>query len=702
MAILDGHSPTGAWSMSRNLLDAWVSSLYTESGGSVSSLHDQAGGGFDFNQGTSSAQPALSSGGPNGRECLDFDGSNDYLQTLASNNFFANNAAYMVASFIPVAITKTSSTFYNNHAVVGDSNGYMGIYAGGPGGSPYPVTAYNYDGNADYASEAALVIDELYVVELKHEAGNISVRVNGGTWTSVASGNTTSQTSGFRMGRGYGSSYFNMKLFELATFSTIPSALDQDAIAADFYDWQTTGGTSQPVSITQAPLLVVDLTNQPVHVTQVPILAISLPFQPARITQAPILVPNHPTPVPLPLPIIPEVPVTETWNYNTVINIADLAKEQRSSLRPHPRVGMSFTAYTLDEDDHRDLYQMLFKYIKQEFYYPHYVYSTKMQAAAAVNSTKLFFNPAHTDMRVGEPVAFVDPQTHETVLSTTIDTASLAPRVIKVTSVDMDGVTFSEPLSFEVPAHWMVCPASDFRFRMRPGFSMQSISGEVKLDIETTDSRDVVRPGQNVVLPTIDGIVILDKRPLANTSVDDNFDQNVTWLDNDINKAEPRTLWPTPYIGGAREFLAHRPTDIDFWREFADTIRGRWKPFILATYRDDLPLVAVPALSATVLVSSNVQFFDFWRSKAYQYIRIERPNGYIYRRINEVTMNYSAGGAPESINIELNSSIGGSAGDNDITKVSFANTCRLDDDVIKLDHYEVDTFVSMTVRTIDA
>lgn len=454
--------------------------------------------------------------------------------------------------------------------------------------------------------------------------------------------------------------------------------------------------------VTQTPILALDVTVQETKITQTPILVLALPIQPSGITQAPILVPNHPTPIPLPLPILPELPVVETWNYQTVVTIAERAKEQRSALRKYPRVGQSFDALIIGEADRRDVYQMLFKYVKQGFHYPLYSHSTKMAAAAAENATTVYFDPAATDIRVGEPLAFVDPATGVTRLSSTIDTGSAAERIITVATVEADGATFAEPLARAVPAHWLVCPAPEFRTTPSVGLGMRAVSGEFGLELETTRLRPVLRPDQSSTLITIDGMPVLEKRPLADSDVNENFDQNVNWLDSGQSRPEPRTNWRLPYINGTREFLAKRPADLDYWREFADTVKGRWKAFVFSTFRDDLPLAELPALSATTLVSTNIQLFDFWRNKAYRYVRIESGAGVIYRRVAEVTANYDESGSPVSVNVRLTAHIGSGTGANQITTVSFANICRLNSDTITLRHEAVDTIVSLQIRTVDA
>lgn len=446
----------------------------------------------------------------------------------------------------------------------------------------------------------------------------------------------------------------------------------------------------QPLEqVTQLPLLIVNFSNPNIRVTQLPILMVSLPSQGLRITQAPILDVWHPTPVPFPLPVVPEAPVKETWEYLTVINIAESGKEQRSCLRAYPRIGMSFTAYIVGDTDRRDIYQMLFKYIKEKFNYPLYSHSAVVTAPASTSDTKLYFNPASTDLRDGETLALFDPQLVNTHLVT-------------VETVDSDGATLSDPLPFNVSAGWLVCPAPEFRIPSTASFSMDSVSGEMSLTMQSTEPRSTLRPDQSDSLLTmVDGMLLIDKRPLADDSVDESFDQNVTWLDNSVAPPEPRTNWLAPFISGNRSYIIHRPTDMDYWRAAADYLRGRQNPFLLPTFRDDLPLSEQPALGATVIKSSNIQLFTFWRSNAYRYVRIQSDAGVIYRKILEVTANYNSEGDPVSVNIKLASSIGSGAGANTNMVVSYTNTCRLDSDSIAFEHGFIDSTVTLKVRTID-
>jgi len=161
------------------------------------------------------------------------------------------------------------------------------------------------------------------------------------------------------------------------------------------------------------------------------------------------------------------------------------------------------------------------------------------------------------------------------------------------------------------------------------------------------------------------------------------------------------TGWQVPFISGKREFLLNRPSDFDYWRGVADYMKGRQNPFLLPTFRNDLPVINEPALSATVFVSSNVQFFKFWRQRTYSYIRIQTNNGVIYRKVKEVTVNYDGDGNPLSVNVILSSALGAVAGDNIIKLVSFMNICRLDNDEIVLNHGDLQSVLSFDITTVN-
>ncbi len=427
------------------------------------------------------------------------------------------------------------------------------------------------------------------------------------------------------------------------------------------------------------------------RVSQLPLLVINLPVQGTQVTQLPLLVVLENKAAPLPLPILPDQPVVETWQYLTVLSRAEGSREQRSSLRSSPRIIMSFPALILDDNDRIEIYKMVKAYTGRSFNYPIYPYATKLTAAASAGATKLFFDPAKTDVRDGEVIAVLHPQT-------------AVPTFYTVTTVDLDGANLSTPLESDLTSYYYVCPAPLFRFRKSVELSMMSIAGDYVIELESIDLRPVLRPDQSEVLTTYDGHNILDKVQLANNPVDEKFEDDVVWLDNYISAPEPVSKWPIPFISGKREFLVHRHSgDVDYWRAFANATVGRQKTFLMPTLRSDIPLISQPALGTTVLETDLVQFVNYWQSPAYRYIRISSDAGVIYRKIVDVRPVHDVvTGEMMSLDIELNSSIGAGAGANENMVVSYANLCRLDSDEVQFTHESFDSIIALNVRTVEA
>jgi hypothetical protein len=438
--------------------------------------------------------------------------------------------------------------------------------------------------------------------------------------------------------------------------------------------------------ITQTPILFLSIPNQPVRVTQTPILVVNLPVQGTKITQNPLEVVNQPRPIPLPSPIVPDVPVVEQWKWLTIINWAKSGKEQRSALRAYPRLALNFNAVILNEVERAAVYEMLFKYGNRVFPFPWYQISSHLGAAASIGDTKLYFDPAATDMRAGEYLALFDPQLVKTTYHT-IDT------------VDADGATLVDQLTFDVGSHFMVCPAPICRLIGNVGFSMASIAGDITVNLETVEPRVFTRPGSVAAVSTYDGMTLLDDRPFGDVGAE--FEHNAVWFDNDVAPPDVYVPWAIPFISTKLSYYLERPADLDYWRAVATAMKGRQGAFLVPTFRNDLPLAFTPALSATSITTTNIQFFDFYQNKAYRYLRLVTANGAIYRRIGRVVCNYDANGDAESVTIFLNDPIGAVTGDNEISVVSYVNKCRLAEDAITLTHNDVSTVVSITVRTIN-
>lgn len=450
--------------------------------------------------------------------------------------------------------------------------------------------------------------------------------------------------------------------------------------------FSATTPTSQDVHVTQIPFYVVDNGSRDIRVTQVPFYAITLPVQPARVTQVPIVIPNLPRPVPLPVALVPETPLTEIWSFLTVVNLFDNGKEQRVALRNTPRYNLRFSFLILGDYDRRQVFDLLYKYQGIEFIYPLFHYSTPVEKAEA-GATQLYFDVTETDMRAGEQISIYDPFA-ETL------------RYAEIATVEADGVTLAEPLPEAILAGCYVAPAIPFRIPELVGLRMNTVAGEATIRIESTRPRVFQRIDGSSLLTMLGNTVVLDRRPMNDVS--DELDHGVRWSDSGTSIPAANVKWRAALAVGSKRYRYNRFKDSDYWRAFADAMKGRRGSFLLPTFFDDLPLAAAPALNAAQIVTSNIQADEYLSNRAYKFLRIERMNGKVtFHNVVDKKMNYTVEGDPVSIDVRIAPSLGNTAGDNIIKLVSFAILSRLNDDNITIEHGQADSVISIPFKAVN-
>lgn len=467
-------------------------------------------------------------------------------------------------------------------------------------------------------------------------------------------------------------------------------AVDVDIFNPAGDDTLTAGYTysATALQVTQVPLLVLDYSEQQMRVTQTPILILYQEKQPNRVTQVPALVLYTPKPVPLPKPVIPETPLYESWEWLTAMNASQQGQEQRGRLREVPRYKLEMSAVIRDEPERVSIYNMLMRYLKTTFLYPMFQYGTEITALAEIGDTKIFADTSLSDLRDGEIIALLDTQ------SDTIN-------YVEIDTVDGDGVNLVSPLEFDVPTYWQIAPATKFRITPNVGIIMKNIEGALSLVMESTEPRVFQRPGAAPTLISIDGILIVPERPLANEDVPEGFDFGTTWFDNGTSIPDNLNEWSNPKPTGKKAYNFVRKTGIDYWRAVCDVLKGRQGVALFPTFRNDLPLRADVALNVTVFTTNNIDFFIWWLDLTYRYIMIMTANGPKYRQVIDVSPHYNANGDPDYVTVTLASSIGNTAGDNVISSISYMNLYRLDDDSVKLTHDDIETLIELPLRAVD-
>jgi hypothetical protein len=230
---LDGLSGvTGAWSAGRKLLTAYTANggaFYHLTSSAVDTWYDQSGNARDLLQPTSGFRPTITTAGANSRAALLCAGAS-YLNNVALSNFITASDGYFVTTLITDRTSSNAANLYNNDAPFGDSAGYVAVNI--KAGSIY---AYNYHSGVTSVG-TPISTATTYVVEWLHTGGNLTLRINGGTPLTVASGTTDSLAGVLNCCNGTSANLYG-KLFELIAFSTVPASGIRDALVANMQSY---------------------------------------------------------------------------------------------------------------------------------------------------------------------------------------------------------------------------------------------------------------------------------------------------------------------------------------------------------------------------------------------------------------------------------------------------------------------------------
>lgn len=201
--------------------DGYDASTVTESSGDVSSWADKSGNGYDLAQSTGVNKPSyISDGNPH----LHFDGVSHFLEGTALSNLVTASEYTIFIVLSPEIVDDTASNAYSLPSPLQTSTGFFGLTVGDD-----VYYQYNWDGNADYSTQPA-VVDENKVLIMKHESGNLRLRKDDSSFDVNASGDTTSIAGLLRVG--FKDDYFKGKIYEIIFYNSSLSDSNVNAVKA--------------------------------------------------------------------------------------------------------------------------------------------------------------------------------------------------------------------------------------------------------------------------------------------------------------------------------------------------------------------------------------------------------------------------------------------------------------------------------------
>ena len=320
--------------------------------------------------------------------------------------------------------------------------------------------------------------------------------------------------------------------------------------------------------------------------------------------------------------LIPDVPVTERWIFLTDALTNRFGVEQRIALRNYPRIEQNFDVEIIDLAERRQQYELLWRNMRVQAYVPLYQYATYLTAPTASGLTKLFFDPARTNIRVGEFLVLVQP-------------SSSIASLHSVVSADADGATLDSGSGQDIDRTWMVVPTMLTSINDGSGIEMDSVTGTLRIKSKSQLEPTLLRPLATRTLSTLNGVPLLDRRPLVSARENMEFEREI--IDNETGQRSFSTSWQHVKISGERRFTIQRindPDEMDYWRSFFDTIKGSWKSFLLSTYFPDLtPFTPVIQGSSTIVVNEGYYADLYFPYETWKHIEFEFPGGEISQHL---------------------------------------------------------------------
>lgn len=385
--------------------------------------------------------------------------------------------------------------------------------------------------------------------------------------------------------------------------------------------------------------------------------------------------------------IMPEVPVTEVWEWLTDFILAKDGSEQRIALRGQvPRIESSFKVKFDSSKSIRSFYNDLIS-SSGRLWIPEYQYSTTATANSAIGTFQIYFDNTKTDIRDGEYILIQNSTNYF---------------FVEISAINASGALLTAALANAVTVDSLIIPGSSVVVDDQTSIDRYSVQevGEVDLKFKLTRQRSALtRQGSSVTLPTFLSFPVLDKRPLAEGQVSDRVSTGQIYMDNKTGYVETATYWDYSRVGGQRTFKVNRiksPDEMDYWKTILSHASGKVRKFWMPTYRTDLVLAIAPSDAASAYAIEGTQYAEkIWPIITHRYIEIETNSGTHRTQISGASISGS-----NSV-IALSTPLPTGTGWQVVKRISYLLPVRLDDDKVEWKHYGLDSFLNISIRTAE-
>lgn len=381
-------------------------------------------------------------------------------------------------------------------------------------------------------------------------------------------------------------------------------------------------------------------------------------------------------------PLIPEVPVTERWDFTTNVLTNYKGVETRIALMPNPRISLEFSVKVVDFAERRALYDLTASNIKVPSLVPLFQYAAPITAQSATGTSRFYFDPALSNLRVGTYVVILNRSTRQTVLGT-------------VTMLHPDGCTLNSTTSVDVdPGLWFLMPAISCIVSDDTGLDFGTQAGTFSLKAETLGDFELERPGAVATVDQFDSLPVIDRVFLITQP--EKFAYRREVLDGGVGIQELRSRDDSFVVRKSFKFPVSRLDDsFDYWRAFFKQVNGGQKPFLVSTQLPDLTLTTAPAQGSSQL-RINEKYYEtkLYPNDAFKRIRLEYESGLHSYHVVTLSSTDALGQTTLSISPAMPDDVDHAV----VTRISFLHK-MVASDTITLEHYNDFSYLKFSARS---
>ena len=384
--------------------------------------------------------------------------------------------------------------------------------------------------------------------------------------------------------------------------------------------------------------------------------------------------------------IVPEVPVVEKWEWLTDIIQAIDSTEQRISLRGEfPRITQQTKIIFTSSEEIRKFYSDVAVSVGR-LWLPMFQHTARISKQSLAGTARIYFDTSRIDIREGEYVLLKEK-----------DFGILA----EISKMEIDGATLTSELTATINEAALIVPGApaliddSTRLKRAAVNQVAEVALNAKMQVIRTS---LPRPGSTVSLTMFDGLPILEKRPLANGTVDDAFATGQETFDNQTGRVDVGSRWDYTRVAGDRDFKIDRilnPEQLDFWKLFLAHCKGSAFKFYMPTFRNDLELANSVNEGANAFTAKGSEYGEKLHTlPTHRVLEFETAGG-----MHRAKVVSAAAGNGVSF-VTFAPSLPNDKAFADIKRIGFLIPTRLANDAVNFKHYGLESILS--ISTISA